>query len=126
MKKRCVLIFNERGYILPSIILMIFIALIGLTATISIYHEEMEMTKSHIEQLKIDTLIQMAYTKFKENYPFIEQYHEEVHYSFKDGDVSLTYTVLDDLRVNVYVYVETDNNAYHSTRKMITLPLLFD
>src|SRR5699024_6088274 len=121
MKKQFVIMTNNKGFILPSLLLIIFVTFISITTSAIIFTNELVMTQNNIDQLKIETLIQMTYTQFNEEFPPFEQEQEEVHYLFPYGDVKITYTILNDSQVNLYFFVQTDNDDIYTVTKLISI-----
>lgn len=125
MKKLSALILHERGIVLPYVVIICLMVMMNILFAVTLYYQEMDMTKSHLEQLNLDTMLQRAYTLFRKEYPVFTVPHGQVDYPFVEGDVTITYTLLDDHRMNVYVLVETEQAVY-STRKIIEPVLLFE
>ncbi|MFD1850620.1 competence type IV pilus minor pilin ComGG [Oceanobacillus bengalensis] len=62
MKKPSSIIRNEQGFILPYILFVVVIILMIVKTNIEIYQNELEITERQIEQIKAETLFQMART----------------------------------------------------------------
>lgn len=112
---------NDKGFIFPYVVFIILITFICITTSAVIFTNELDMTQNHIDQLKIETLIQMAYTQFNEEFPPFEHEQEEVHYWYPDGDVKITYTILNDSQVNLYFFVQTVNNDIYTVTKLMSI-----
>lgn len=112
---------NEKGFMLPYILLIILLTFVCLSASVHIYNNEINLTQSHIDRLKIETLIQMAYTEFKDDFSQFELEREEVYYRYPDGHVTITYTIFNESLANLYFYVETESNAVYTVTKLINL-----
>src|SRR5699024_12432963 len=76
---------NSLGFILSYVLFLIMIIFIVLSASIHIYKKEMLMTHQHIEQQKIESLIQIGITMFKEELVTEDIHTEKVTYTFPDG-----------------------------------------
>src|SRR5690625_7726432 len=68
MKKYYDFTRRESGFILPYVLVIVTIALIVMMTSIKIYEQEFKVTHHYLEQIKIETLMQMAYVQFHEDY----------------------------------------------------------
>lgn len=97
MEKRFQFINNEYGFFLPLVSIMSLIIIIIVTTCIKMYQSEIIITKNIINNLQIDTVIQMSLEQFKLEVHHFDKINGEVNYSFpNDHTVNVKYTFLDD------------------------------
>src|SRR5690625_3493711 len=65
LMKRRLLIMNEKGFFLPYVLIVAVIMLTIITTSILIYKTEVESTQFFIDQLELETIIQMGRAQFK-------------------------------------------------------------
>ncbi|SDQ50433.1 hypothetical protein SAMN05216231_1731 [Virgibacillus salinus] len=112
MKKQLSFTGNSRGFILPYVLFIIAIALIIITASINMYQNEIQITNNQIDQLKIETLIQMARTTFKEELLLGKEMNSNpVYYQFPYGYVQVDYIELDEKEYHLFFNITTDSEA---------------
>ncbi|MDC3415512.1 hypothetical protein [Aquibacillus salsiterrae] len=80
-------ITNQQGILLPYFMFILLVGLMSVTASISVYQNHLEITKLETEQLRLETLIQMAKAQFREEYPVSEQTKS---YYYPYGKVSVS------------------------------------
>lgn len=75
------------------------------------YQDEIQITHNQINQLKIETLIQMARTSFKEEILLGKELDNPIHYHFPYGDVEIDYIVINENEYHLLFSIKTDSNA---------------
>src|SRR5690625_2885206 len=120
MKKRLFFI-NESGFILPYVLFLITIIFIVLTANIHIYKQETYNTHHHLEQLKIETLVQMGIMTFKNDYMDKNIQTNEVTYTFPDGTVDISFVPKELNEHLLHIRAQTNDNSYYTTRNIINI-----
>lgn len=111
MKRQLSFMNNESGFFLPYTLFITAFIFIIVTANINIYKQEILLTDQHIDHLKIETLIQMAYVKFKEEYPVHELDIIETKYSLPYGLVKVTYRRVNEQHYTLHFHVTTENGS---------------
>ncbi|MBP1969745.1 hypothetical protein J2Z83_001852 [Virgibacillus natechei] len=114
MKKRLPFMNNNAGFFLPYVLFVTTIVFIFITATISMYTTNIKVTETHLEQVKIETLFQMAYSKFSEEYKDSELNYGKKNYTFPYGSVEITAEPLDENILHLYFEVTTDKGYVYS------------
>ncbi|MBP1950355.1 type II secretion system protein [Virgibacillus litoralis] len=121
MKKQLSFTSNN-GFILPYVLFVIAIALITITASINMYQNEIQITNNQTDQMRIETLLQMARTTFKEDILLGKEMNSNpVYYKFPYGNVQLDYIVLDDEKeYHLFFNITTDSEAtFTITNKLL-------
>lgn len=119
MRKQSRFLCNQSGFFLPYVLGITVIIIFATVTHINLYQQDIKVTHQHLEQLKIETLIQMGYQKFQEEYPVVDSDQFEVGYSFPHGTVNLRYKTLGEMDYNLHVDVLTFNNSAFATYRMI-------
>ncbi len=119
MKKYYDFTRRESGFILPYVLVIVTIALIVMTASIKIYEQEFKVTHHYLEQIKIETLMQMAYVQFHEDYDMNEASQIRTEYEFPSGSVDVTYSPITDEPDTLYFVVDTDKATRYTFLKKI-------
>ncbi|GGK03253.1 hypothetical protein GCM10007063_26830 [Lentibacillus kapialis] len=101
---------NQQGFVFPYVLFFIALAFIILTANVNIYQDEIRITQNQTEQLKIETLIQMARGHLKDELADKPD-TGTIEYEFPYGDVTAHYVKLHHQTYHLYVTCQTDNGA---------------
>lgn len=102
---------NEKGFFLPYVLFITTIVFLLLTMSIKKYHQEIDMTYHHMEQLRIETLFQMAREELKLQILKDPQSSGSVAYNFPDGYVKVTYHELQTEHYKLLLSVQTINDS---------------
>lgn len=94
MRKNLLYINNQKGFVLPLVLLIAALLFLFVSTNVAIYKNEMIITKNELAQLKIDTLFQMSRAKFKDEIATIKQDKGTVDYIFPNGRVKIAYEFL--------------------------------
>jgi|SRR5690625_139986 len=119
MKKYYDFTRSESGFILPYVLVIVTIVLIAVTANIKIYEQEFKVTHHYLEQIKIETLMQMAYVLFHKDYDLNEASQIRAEYEFRSGSVDVTYSPITDEPDTLYFVVNTDKETRYTFLKKI-------
>ena len=117
MRRRFSFITSQSGFFLPYVLFITAIVLFIVTANVNIYRQDVLLTHQHINQLRIETLIQMAYKKFEEEYIPLELDTIDMEYNFPYGVVQMKYVKLDDTEYNLRVSIVTSSNFEYTLLK---------
>lgn len=124
MKKQLFFINNESGFILPHVLLIATILLITVMTNINIYQKNVHLTYYHIDQLRIETLFQMGYAKFQNEFSPVDLDHQKtVTYHFPDGRVTIEFNQLNDEEGQLHFHLMTNNDTNLTIIKPINLSL---
>lgn len=93
---------NEKGFILPLVLFITAIVMVIVLSGIQIYKNNIQLTHHHIQQLKIETLLQSALTRFKQELkngditlPGSSDELLSTSYTFPDGQVEIHRRMVD-------------------------------
>lgn len=90
MKKPLYSINNEKGFILPYVLFMVFLLFILITSSIKTYQNDIYLTDHYLEHLRIETLFQRGKMKFsKEVLSSSNPFPPTTNYEFNDGYVTI-------------------------------------
>ncbi|WP_164668618.1 hypothetical protein [Virgibacillus doumboii] len=112
---------NNKGFILPFVLFVTAIALILITSSVRMYQDEIQITNKQTEQIKIETLLQMARTSFKEKVIQSEIPDNPTNYYFPYGDVRVEYIIIDDKKYHLHLTITTDNESTFSIANRLIL-----
>lgn len=117
---------NESGFFLPYVLFIATLIFIIIAASIRTYQHDIEITHHFIEQLKAETIVQLAITSFNQEYLEAGQNTLDFHYSFPPGDASIRYNFIDDFEYRLHFTVLTSNGLSYTTLKTIKAPLFIE
>ncbi|SHF60805.1 competence type IV pilus minor pilin ComGG [Ornithinibacillus halophilus] len=122
MKKLYRIINDEKGYYLSYVMLITTILLLLITSTIGIYRNEIQITENTIEQIKLETLIQMGFASFKRDYIQLEIGEENnLQYEFPDGNVEIQFIQHSETEVNMNMIIRTEAIPRYIVTKRILI-----
>lgn len=113
---------NESGIFLPYVLFISAILFIVLFAAIQNYQKEIMITYQNIDQLRVETLFQKGYEKFKQE-NLLDSLGEKitVHYSFPDGNVLIEYLKLTEDEGQLHFEITTKSNSFVTMIKPVNL-----
>ncbi|PAV29073.1 hypothetical protein CIL05_13950 [Virgibacillus profundi] len=111
MKKQLFSISNEQGFFLPYVLFIISLVFIIITTNINSYRNDIHITESHMEQLKIETLFQMGRTSLLEELKKEQTPIEKVTYIFPEGTVEIKIASETNGRSKLDFFLETNNDS---------------
>ncbi|QKY69447.1 hypothetical protein [Lentibacillus sp. CBA3610] len=112
---------NQQGFIFPYVLFIIALTLIVITASVQLYQSEIHITQNQTEQLKIETLFQMAHTQFKEDITKQSESSGTISYELPYGDVLVEYGQLNEREYPTNFIMETDTGATHNINNRISI-----
>lgn len=116
---------NETGFILPSVVFLIFVLFVIFLANVSVYELELTMGEHHLEQVKIETLIQLGLESYKDDLQKSETFIPKKNYSFPYGEVIISaYEDKPRQIITINININTDQNQQYRTD--FSIPLLND
>lgn len=92
---------------LPYVLFIITISSIIILTNISTYHNEMKIIFNQIEQVKIESLINMARTTLKKEIKETLETPSHTYYEFPDGTVDIIITKIDEKTLKLIFTVQT-------------------
>lgn len=111
MKSQLFYTNDENGFVLPYVLFVTTLILILVSANIQHYQRDAEMTKAHIQQLKMETLFQMGREKIKTEIGSLKL-PETVTYHFPDGNVRIEVSNMDINKFELYFTITAASNDY--------------
>lgn len=105
---------NEKGFVLPYVLFITSLLFIIITTSISIYEQDIKVTHYQVEQIKIETLYQSALAIFKEERELNHMPYYTTNYTFPDGKVTVTYTIIDELEYRLRFSISTNNDFVYT------------
>lgn len=121
MKKRLFFMSNQKGFFLPYVLFVSALVLIIVTANINTYNQDIFMTQNHLDQINMETLVQMGRIKFKDEIEIHQKDKGEVEYVFPEGRVALQYTRLTELEYNLLFTIRTRKDSEYIIRNYVNI-----
>lgn len=112
---------TEQGFVLPYVLFITALTFIILTASIHTYQQAMQVSDRQIDQIKIETLLQMGIEKFKQEYITNDIPRLTVDYTFPDGQVTITSDIINELECELHLSVLTVNQSAYTTLHTMNL-----
>ena len=111
MKKHLSSIIKDEGFILLHVLFIVSLVFILITSSIAAYRNEIYITERQIDQIKIETLFQMAQAKYrKELDAASEKEPFSASYIFPDGMVDITVTAVKENYVKLHFIIRFDDS----------------
>lgn len=111
MKNKSFFLSNQAGFYLPYVLFLTVIVLFTVATQINIYQQDIQVTHQHLEQLRIETLNQMALKKVQQENDILELERWTVSYIFPYGTARLKYHLIEDDIYNLHVDILTSNHS---------------
>lgn len=118
MRKSSRFINEEKGFILPLVLLIAALLFLFISTNVAIYHNELTITKNELSQLKINTLFQTGRSKFKKEITTLNQDGGTVQYLFPDGDVKIDYIRKENVYELLFSVSTSDNKVLEISNHM--------
>lgn len=118
MRKSSRFINEEKGFILPLVLLIAALLFLFISTNVAIYHNELTITKNELSQLKINTLFQTGRSKFKKEITTLNQDGGTVQYLFPDGDVKIDYIRKENVYELLFSISTSDNKVLEISNHM--------
>ncbi|WP_088050629.1 hypothetical protein [Virgibacillus dakarensis] len=119
MKKQLSFINKQHGFFLPYVLFITAIVLFVLTVNTNTYKNDIRIIHNHLEQLKIETLVQMGREKFKVETGTHTDERGTVSYSFPPGNVKIIYNRLTLTEYRLFFTVETGEKTYTNINTLL-------
>jgi len=119
--KRRLLIMNEKGFFLPYVLIVAVIMLTIITTSILIYKTEVESTQFFIDQLELETIIQMGRAQFKAEEVYKNHNQGQVTYIYPYGEIFIKYRMENEQTVFLELQVKTDSNVITHTQNRLLI-----
>ncbi|WP_163969994.1 hypothetical protein [Oceanobacillus halotolerans] len=127
MKKKLSFILNQRGFVLPYVLFIMSLAVVIIITSIHTYRNNLEITHHQLEQIRIETLFQMAYAHFLDA---LKESHEDIaspaYYTYQQGTVTIEHILLEKDTYHLYITVKTNKGVINTFIKEINLNQIAD
>jgi hypothetical protein len=117
MKKQLHSTTKEKGFILPSVLFLTTLVLLYFSSSLITYKHDIQITYNMVEQVKSQSLFQMAYVQYKNDYLSQNIIEENVAYSFPIGNVIVNTTTTDNI-IQLEFIMQTDNDFSYAVTKL--------
>ncbi|MHA6250978.1 hypothetical protein [Oceanobacillus sp. CAU 1775] len=89
MRKLLLSTINEKGFILVHVLFVVSLLFIIISSSISAYRNEIYINNRQIEQIKVESLFQIAQESYKRDF-LVNNEFKETYYTFPQGRVEIT------------------------------------
>src|SRR5690625_5052207 len=110
---------NERGFYLPFVLFVALIVFSTITTAIIIYQNELAIEHQLWEQIKSETIAQMAVYEFKNGKQYLQMPHGTIEYEFPPGKATVEYEQRGESHFKLQLSIETDTDALFKTHMFI-------
>lgn len=110
MKKHLLFITKDTGFILLHVLFVISLLFILISSGIASYRNEIYITNRQIEQIKIETLFQMAQEKYKRELRNTDEVIDSVSYEFPEGEVDISVLSIEDTYLKLSFVIKFHGN----------------
>lgn len=123
MKRLLYFIDNQHGFFLPYVLFITSLVFILVSSYIATYQNDLHITDSQIEQLKIETLFQMGRTKLKEEIDdnHFNENNNKVFYLFPDGSVEILITALNEKQYALNFAIFTNKKTSYTINNLLQI-----
>ncbi|WP_077299474.1 competence type IV pilus minor pilin ComGG [Virgibacillus pantothenticus] len=111
MIKKLSFTHKESGFMLPLVLFVTALVFLIISTTVHRYQNNVIMTKNQIEQLKIETLVQMSREKIKQELIQNGEIENQMDISFPYGEVSVRITSLTPEKYRLFFTITTNNQS---------------
>lgn len=112
---------HERGFFLPFILFVSLVLFSTVLTTIILYNNETKISYQLWEQMKAETIVQMAERKFKLTIPELEEKKGELMYTFPLGEATVTYEQKSEHNYHLTLEIITDHDELFIMKTLIVL-----
>ncbi|HLT56316.1 MAG TPA: hypothetical protein VK057_09455, partial [Bacillota bacterium] len=113
MKKQLFFIRNNKGFVFPYLLFIVTLLLIGIQKQIVFYENEIEMTELMVDQVKIETMYQMAKTETKNELAANPHIRSIIfHYPYGEAEVTLQPESETAYKARFVITTFPNNNSY--------------
>ncbi|MEI3611719.1 hypothetical protein [Pseudogracilibacillus sp. SO30301A] len=120
MRKKS-LIMSESGFYLPLSMVVSMIVLSAVITSVLIYKNETKVSYMLKEQIEVETLIQMARAKFKEEEVYKNRNSGQITYEFPSGTTIIQYEKIDTHQFTLQFDVTTNEHSYFTIHNKLNL-----
>jgi len=107
-----------------QVLFVVSLLFILIISSIAAYRNEIYITARQIEQLKVETLFQMAQSKYRQELTASDLPVDAVNYTFPDGTVDISVEEIADHYIKLYFYIKLSNmgkNEYFPIKHLLVI-----
>lgn len=120
MKKHSPFIIKENGFILLHVLFVISILFILVTSGVASYRNELYITDRQIDQVKIESLFQMAQTKYKQDLSNSSEIILHTVYDFPEGQVDISVLTIEETYLKLHFIIKIhDSDEYYPLNPLL-------
>lgn len=113
---------SENGFFLPFVLVISLVIILLITTFIKMYESEIVMTKNLINQLEVDTIVQMSLEQFKQVIDELDHIEGELTYTYpKQYEANIRYMFLDDEDVKLSYKIKLSNEDLYDVTQFYSL-----
>ncbi|MFC3039058.1 hypothetical protein ACFOGI_02160 [Virgibacillus xinjiangensis] len=109
---------KEHGFFLPYVLVIILVVLSGVASSIHAYKNTIDISRNHLEEIKIETLFQMGRAKVEKDLDTQEEVPRLAMYDFPDGNVVIDIFPMDPDTLLLHFLITTDYSQTELTNYM--------
>lgn len=110
MKKQLLRINSESGFYLPIVLVVTALVLSFITSMIIVYQNDLGMTKSMMNQIEGETLIQMSREEFMIDIIDQPDANGKLEYRYPNGDVEVQYEKVNESTWMLHCTISLQND----------------
>lgn len=121
MKKQLFIMESESGFFLPYVLFITALIFIIIATSINTYQQDIQITHRLVEQLRIETIVQMGLAKFNQEHLPNEEARIDVSYNFRDGEVTIVYSLINDFEYRLHFTVLAKSGLEYTTSHTVKI-----
>lgn len=121
MKEQLFMNKNEGGYFFPLVLFVVTVLFATVATSTIIYKNEIEIVDKLMEQLHVETIIQMSKVKFQSDALYENENTGNVNYIFPPGDVNINYSMIDSETVLLQMLITTNKSTVFRFNVLLTI-----
>lgn len=106
MKSHLPSITKNDGFIMLQVLFVVSLLFILIISSIATYRNEVYITARQVEQVKIETLFQMAQSKYKQELAASDAPPSAASFSFPDGTVDISVTEITNHYIKLHFSIK--------------------
>lgn len=106
---------SEAGFFLPYTFVIALITMLVVMTGVEIYKNEMMLSNRMIDQLEIETLIQLGRDRLLQEVPLSHFKENKITYTFPSGTSEIEFVKIEEGNINIFLKIRTINDIEHIT-----------
>ncbi|MEN2765992.1 hypothetical protein [Ornithinibacillus xuwenensis] len=120
MKKSLSIIRNQKGITFPSVLLLTSLVLLHLSFSIISFSHDIRITANHMEQIKAQTLFQIGYERYEEEFLQKKDFRSTT-YESPDGVNHINISQMADNTLLLHFNIVTNEDYHYTVTKKLNL-----